>query len=138
MSDATTNLTIGCVAVLGIGSVVTEEIPNMKVILAGGVVVISLSVLNNIEPKLSTGFATIIFIALCAKYLPDTIERLGFRGGASGADIQPQKIEAKKEKTAPPAPGVQPATAFVPTTPAGGNPTTATPQNSSGGRVYTI
>jgi hypothetical protein len=131
MSDATTNLVVGSAAVIGIGSVVEGQIPNMKVILASGVVVVSLSVLDNVEPKLATGFATIIFIALCAKYLPNTIEKLGFSGGGSGANIEPPAPPADPSLPAKPG-GVQPAVAFTPTPPAG----QATPQNSAGG-TYT-
>lgn len=128
MSDATTNLVIGSVAVLGIGSVVTEKMPNMKLILAGSVVVLGLSVLDNIEPKLSEGFAAIIFIALCAKYLPDTIDKLGFSQGGSGKDIVPPPQDATPVTPVKPSGG-----AFTPSIPNGGTPTTASPQNSSGG-----
>lgn len=130
MSDATTNLVVGSAAVLGIGSVVEGQIPNMKVILASGVVVVSLSVLDNVEPKLATGFATIIFIALCAKYLPTTIDKLGFSGGGSGANIEPPAPPADPGAVAPG--HALPAVAFTPTPPAG----QATPQQSAGG-TYT-
>lgn len=134
MTDATTNLTIGCGIVLGVGSVVDGKMPNMKLIFAGAVVVVGLSVLDNIEPELSAGFAGIMFIALCAKYLPTMIDKLGFSGGNSGTDIQPQdtnpapvtpqKVTPQVTKPALPA-------AFVPAN-TSAVPTAATAQNSSG------
>lgn len=130
MSDATTNLVIGSAAVLGVGAIVNEKMPNMKVIFAGAVVVVGLSVLDNIEPQLSVGFAAIIFIALCAKYLPDAIDKLGYSGGGSGTDITPPVAPPKAAGT--PTSPAAPASAFTPTIPSGGNPTTATPQNSGG------
>lgn len=115
MTDATTNLVIGSGAVLGIGSIVDGKIPNMKLIFAGSVVVIGLSVLDNVEPQLSTGFAAIIFIALCAKYLPNAIDTLGFSGGGSGTDIQPpDKSNNQPSSDTSPA-AVKNASAFTPT-----------------------
>lgn len=116
MTDATTNLVIGSGVVLGIGSIVDEKMPNMKLILAGSVVVIGLSVLDNVEPQLSTGFAAIIFIALCAKYLPNAIDKLGFSGGGSGNNIQPPADSSVKPSSATNVPSAgQNASAFTPT-----------------------
>lgn len=94
MTDATTNLVLGSAVIIGVGSVVEEQMPNMKLIFAGAVVAIGLSVLDNAQPELATGFAAIIFIGLAAKYLPTTIDKLGFGGGAAGANIQPQNNTA--------------------------------------------
>lgn len=114
MTDATTNLVIGSGVVLGVGSVVTQKMPNMKLIFAGSVVVIGLSVLDNVEPQLSTGFAAIIFIALCAKYLPDTIDKLGYSSGGSGTDFVPPP-DTSTQPSISASPGTaQNASAFAP------------------------
>jgi hypothetical protein len=105
MTDATTNFVIGSAVVLGVGSIVDQKIPNMKLILAGSVVVVGLSVLDNIEPQLSTGFAAIIFIALCAKYLPNAIDKLGYSNGGSGTNISPPTPPASNLPSAGPSNG---------------------------------
>lgn len=115
MTDATTNLVIGSGVVLGIGSIVNEQMPNMKLIFAGSVVVIGLSVLDNVEPQLSTGFAAIIFIALCAKYLPNAIDKLGFSGGGSGTNITPPATPSAAPSSDTSASTVKPVSAFTPT-----------------------
>jgi hypothetical protein len=136
MTDATTNLVIGSGAVLAIGSITSQQMPNLKLIFSGTVVIIGLSVLDNVEPKLAVGFATIIFIGLCAKYLPDVVDKLGFSGGGTGTNIDPKAIIP--DTSAPIAPGVTGPTVafspFVPTVPQApaAVPTTASPQTSSG------
>lgn len=115
MTDATTNLVIGSAVVLGVGAIVDEKMPNMKLIFAGSVVVIGLSVLDNVEPQLSTGFAAIIFIALCAKYLPNAIDKLGFGGGGSGNDITPPKASGNQPSSDNSPTTIQNASAFTPT-----------------------
>jgi hypothetical protein len=116
MTDATTNFVIGSGVVLGVGSIVNQQMPNMKLIFAGAVVVVGLSVLDNVEPQLSTGFSAIIFIALCAKYLPNAIDKLGFSGGGSGNNISaptggPSNASSSDTSTTT----TQPVSAFTPT-----------------------
>lgn len=137
MSDGATNFTLASIAVIGIGSAVEGKLPNMKLILSGGIVVVGISVMDNASPKLATGFAGLIFFGICFNKLPKIVDKLGLAHGGNDIDAQKLQDDAEKKakeaeaatKPATPAPKASaftPAPGYVP----GG--TKATPQTSKG------
>lgn len=131
MSDGATNFTLGSIALIGIGAAVDHKLPNMKLILSGGIVVVGISVMDNVNPKLATGFAGLIFFGIALNQLPKIVDTLGLKHG--GNDIDPSKLhdaENAKPLTNTTNTPVKPPSSFVPNLQPGG--TAATPQKSGG------
>ncbi|ARK07707.1 hypothetical protein Toil_gp24 [Rhodococcus phage Toil] len=123
-SDLTPVFLVGTIVVVGLGTVITKKQVNMKAILAGGVVALGLSALDNINERMAEAFAAMIFIAACVKFLPDVVRELGYENGGSGNNI----------KAVPPA---HPMTDLPPKSGGstqGASGGVASPQNSTGTR----
>lgn len=115
MSDVTLPLIVGTITVVGVGTVVTDKTVNGKAILAGGVVALGLSAMDNVNTKMAEMFAAMVFLSACFKFVPPMVQSLGYAGGASGNQV-----------TVTPASQVNAA----PASNTGGS--TATPPNSGG------
>lgn len=101
MSDVTTPLVVGTVAIVGVGTVVTEHRVNMKAVLAGGVLALGISALDNIDERVAELFAGLIFLTACYKFVPPIVEALGFTDGAAGNDVDAAAATARPGAAAP-------------------------------------
>jgi hypothetical protein len=120
-SDMTPVFLVGTIVVVGLGTVVTKQKVDMKAILAGGVVALGLSALDNVNERMAEAFAGMIFIAACVKFLPDVVRKLGYENGGTGNNINGKVPPAHPMTDLPKPGGTQGATGGV-----------ASPQNSSG------
>lgn len=142
MSDVTAPLMVGTIAVVGVGTIVTDKTVNMKAVMAGGIVALGLSAIDNADERIAELLAGLIFLTACFKFLPGIVESLGFTGGESGKDVDPSKATARPSVLAQSGgkTGAGGATTIAQTTPY----SVATPQLGGGAttpppvRTYTI
>lgn len=95
MSDVTAPLMVGTVVVVGAGTVLTEHSVNMKAVMAGGVVALGLSAIDNVDERIAELLAGLIFLTACYKFLPPIVDALGFTGGKSGNDVDMSAAKAR-------------------------------------------
>lgn len=93
MSDVTAPLMVGTIAVVGLGTVITDKTVNMKAVAAGGVVALGLSAIDNVDERIAELLAGLLFLTACFKFLPEVVEKLGFTGGKSGNDVDMSKAK---------------------------------------------
>ncbi|UGC97990.1 hypothetical protein [Rhodococcus phage P19] len=138
-SDLTGPLIFGTIVVVGFGAAIGDHKVNGKALIAGGVVAVGLSAIDNVNERLAEGFAAIIFLVACFKFMPDIVRKLGYNDGGSGNPVDFSKAEPIKstiQESSSKTPLVtKPAIYNTPFTPAVPTPTQATPQQSGGYQI---
>lgn len=135
-SDVTGPLMFGTIIVVGFGAAIGDQKVNGKAFLAGGIVAVGLSAIDNVNEKMAEGFAAIIFLVACYKYLPTIVRKFGYDNGGSGNPVDfstAKPIKSTIQESSSKTPLVtKPAIYNTPTVP---TPTQATPQQSGGYQI---
>lgn len=76
--SATTNMTVGTIAVVGVGKVVKGDGFDVKTFMAGAIMALFLSALENIDQRLSQLFAGGILLTALYIYAIPITKKLGF------------------------------------------------------------
>lgn len=77
--SATTNMTVGTIAVVGVGKIVKGDGFDVKTFMGGAIMALFLSALENIDQQLAQLFAGGILLTALYIYAIPITEKLGFK-----------------------------------------------------------